>query len=135
MGTCLIFMLLMSPGTLAPTHRDQRHPRSVHQLCRAGSATYPAWWVLAARFHQRRLLSVFPGSKFALSLQTGDRCRYSERGKCLLIPHLCGPRCGKRGFGGVDSLSLTPPFHVCLTVALYSADKLAWLLKKNPQSH
>ena len=38
-----------------------------------------AWQVFAASLHQTGLLSVFPGSKFALFLQTIDICKYKTR--------------------------------------------------------
>lgn len=39
------------------------------------------WWVFAASLHQIVLLSVFPGNKFALFLQTMGICKYTKRKK------------------------------------------------------
>lgn len=101
-----------------------------------GGCSYLAWWVLAASLHQMCLLSVFPGNKFALSLQTRDICQYSERRKYLLIPHLCELRYSGWGFWGLMHPLWHPPFHSCLTVALYWQISVHGCKKKKKiQSH
>lgn len=93
-------------------------------------SSYLAWWVLSASLHQMHLLSVFPGNKFALFLKTRDTCQYSEGKNCLLSFHFCDPQCHGSGSYGLIHPLWCPPSHPHLTVALRSADTLAWLGNK-----
>lgn len=75
------------PVSHSATPQDRNYPLGSTSLlksnfyvsCPPYLASHLAWQVFAASLHQTGLLSVFPGSKFALFLQTIDICKYKTR--------------------------------------------------------